>query len=44
MKGLGFDYAGFIWWDDFVWRTDQCVLAFCLKKMNRQGDTSKKCA
>ena len=21
-QGLGFDYVGFIWWDDLVWRTD----------------------
>ncbi|WP_295726807.1 DNA/RNA helicase domain-containing protein [uncultured Leptotrichia sp.] len=21
-QGLGFDYIGFIWWDDLVWRTD----------------------
>jgi len=21
-QGLGFDYVGFIWWEDLVWRTD----------------------
>ena len=21
-QGLGFDYVGYIWWDDLVWRTD----------------------
>ena len=21
-QGLGFDYVGFIWWDDLVWRKD----------------------
>lgn len=21
-QGLGFDYVGFIWWDDLVWRGD----------------------
>ena len=21
-QGLGFEYVGFIWWDDLVWRTD----------------------
>lgn len=32
-QGLGFDYVGFIWWDDLVWRTDHWE--FCIGKVTR---------
>ena len=32
-QGLGFDYVGFIWWDDLVWRNDHWV--FDIDKVTR---------
>lgn len=29
-QGLGFDYVGFIWWDDLVWRNDHWEFNFDL--------------
>ncbi len=39
-QGLGFDYVGFIWWDDLVWRTDHWE--FHIDKVTRYDKQLKK--
>lgn len=39
-QGLGFDYVGFIWWDDLVWRTNHWE--FHIDKVTRYDYQLKK--